>query len=140
MSWLKLDPAISSMPESKFRLAVQDHLLKLFWPHHGSFDWDVAAFYGSRDARPIYYLSPGAADLLERFCEFAYETCDRPDANAVVLQVGSSLAHDTAWVELPDDARPYPALDEELEAADSGYWEQVFRSTSEAGAANDGPA
>jgi len=140
MSWLKLDPAISSMPEPKFRLAVQDHFLKLFWPHHGSFDWDVAAFYRSRDARPIYYFSPGAADLLERFDEYPYEPCDRPDSGTVSLQVGSSLAVDTAWVELPDDTRPYPELDEELEAAESGYWEQVFGSTSEGGTTDGGPA
>ncbi|WP_156408787.1 hypothetical protein [Rhizobium sp. Root708] len=137
MSWLKLDPAISSMPEPKFRLAVQDHFLRLFLPHRDSFDWDVAAFYRSRDERPIYYFSPGAADLLTRFGEFPYESCHRPDSSTVDLQVGSSLAGDTAWVELPDDTRPYPELDQELDEAETGYWEAVMGPSDKFGP-NDG--
>ncbi|KQV83472.1 hypothetical protein [Rhizobium sp. Root1220] len=137
MSWLKLDPAQSSMPEPQFRLAVQDHFLKLFLPHRDSFDWDVAAFYRSRDERPIYYFSPGAADLLTRFDKLPYEPCGRPESSAVDLQVGSSLARDTAWVELPDDTRPYPELEQELDEAETGYWEQVMGSGGKRGP-NDG--
>jgi hypothetical protein len=123
MHWLKLDPAGSSMPEPKFRLEVQDHFLRLFWPHHDSFDWDVAAFYRSRDEQPIYYFSPGAADLLTRFDRYPYEPCDRPLSHAITLQVGSLLAVDTAWVELPDDTRPYPDVDQDLDDDETAYWQ-----------------
>ncbi|OCJ17270.1 hypothetical protein A6U87_20960 [Rhizobium sp. AC44/96] len=140
MSWLKLDPARSSMSEPEFRLAVQDHFLKLFLPHRDSFDWDVAAFYRSRDERPIYYFSPGAADLLTRFGEFPYDSCHRPDSSTVDLQVGSSLAADTAWVKLPDETRPYPKLDEELDEDETGYWQQVIASGGKHGPNNGGPA
>jgi len=139
MSWLKLDPAQSSLPEPQFQLAVQDHFLKLFLPHRDSFDWDVAAFYRSRDEQPIYYFSPGAADLLTRFDKLPYEPCDRPDSSAVDLQVGSSLACDTAWVELPDDTRPYPELDQELDEAETGYWEQVMGPGGKSSPVDRGP-
>ncbi|MEK1929985.1 MAG: hypothetical protein AAAC47_09405 [Pararhizobium sp.] len=139
MSWLKLDPAQSSMPEPQFRLAVQDHFLKLFWPHRDSFDWVVAAFYRSRDEQPIYYFSPGAADLLTRFDKFPFEPCDRPEPSAVDLQVGSSLAGDTAWVELPDETRPYPELDRELDEAEAGYWEQAMGPGDPRGPIGSGP-
>ncbi len=131
MRWLKLDPAGSSMSEPEFRLAVQDHYLRLFLPHRDSFDWDVAAFYRSRDDQPVYYFSPGAADLLLRFGEFPFKPCDRPEPGAVELQVGSSLACDTAWVELPDETRPYPKLDPEL--AEPDYWENVWEPGSVSG-------
>jgi hypothetical protein len=128
MSWLKLDPELSSIPEPKFRLAVQDHFLKLFWPHHDSSDWDVAAFYRSRDEQPTYYFSPGAAHLLMRFNEYPYEPCDRPDSSAVTLQIGSSLAVDTAWVEFSDETRSYPELEQEFEDADADFWAELMGS------------
>ncbi len=131
MRWLTLDPARSSMSEPELRLAVQDHFLRLFLPHRDSFDWDVAAFYRSRDVRPIYYFSPGAADLLMRFGKFPFERCDRPDPGTVELQVGSSLACDTAWVELPDETRPYPKFDPEL--AEPNCWENVWEPGSRSG-------
>lgn len=140
MSWLKLDPAISSMPEPKFRLVVEDHFLKLFLPHYDSFDWNVAAFYRSRDEQPIYYFSPGAADPLTRFGEYPYEPCDRPDSTAVTLQSGSALAVDTAWVELPDDTRPYPELDQEFEDAEAEFWAELIGLGRKHGSNGGGPA
>ncbi len=139
MSWLKLDPTRSSMSEPEFRLAVQEHFLTLFLPHRDSFDWDVAAFYRSRDEQPVYYFSPGAADLLTRFGKFAYEPCDRPESSAVDLQVGSSLAGDTAWVEQPDDTRPYPELDWKLDEAETGCWVQFMGPGSKFGPVDRGP-
>jgi len=62
MSWLKLDPARTSMSERDFRLVVQTHYVKLFLPHAGSSDWDVNAFY--RSEQQTYYFSPRAVDLL----------------------------------------------------------------------------
>lgn len=138
MSWLKLDPARSSMSEPHFRLAVQNHYLRLFLPHRDSFDWDVAAFYRGRDDQAIYYFSPGAADLLTRFGEFPFELCDRPEPGDVQLQVGSSLACDTAWVELPDETRPYPEFDKELN--ETGYWEEVIGPGGKCGQNDCGPA
>lgn len=67
MSWLRLDPAKSSMPEHKSCPATRDHFPKLFWPHRDSFDWDVAAFYRGRADQPINYFLPGIPDLLMRF-------------------------------------------------------------------------
>lgn len=140
MRWLKLDPAISSMPEPKFRLAVQNHFLKLFWPHRDSVDWDVAAFYRSRDERPIYYFSPGAADPLTRFGKYPYEPCGRPGTSAVTLQIGSPLAVDTASVELPDDTRPYPGLDRQLDDAEADHWATLIGSDGKSGSADGGSA
>lgn len=133
MSWLKLDHAKSSMSERDFHMAVQDHYRQLFLPHFGSFDWDVAAFYRSRDEQPIYYFSPGAADLLLKFGKFPYEPCDRPEASAVQLQVGTSLAYDIAWVELSDETRPYPEFDQELADAEADYWNTVWGPSGECG-------
>ncbi len=126
MRWLKLDPVKSSMSERDFHLAVQHHYLELFLPHLESFDWDVAAFYRSREEPLVYYFSPGAADLLLKFGKYLYETCDRPETKAVQLQVGTSLAYDTAWVELPDETRPYPKFDQELADAEADYWDTVW--------------
>ncbi len=128
MSWLKLDPPRSSMPEHKFCLAARNHFPKLFWPHRDSFDWDVAAFYRSRADQPINYFLPGTPDLLMRFGEYPYKPCDRPEASAVNLQVGSSIAWDAARVKLPDDTRPYPGGDEELDEVDTGYWADFIGS------------
>ncbi len=127
MSWLRLGPAKSSMPEHKFCPAARDHFPKLFWPHRDSFDWDVAAFYGSQADQPINYFLPGTPDLLMRFGEYSYKPCDRPEGIAVNLQVGSSLAWD-ARVKLPDDTRPYPGGDEELDEVDTGYWADLMGS------------
>ncbi len=137
MSWLKLDPAKSSMSERDLHMAVQKHYLELFLPHFGSFDWDVAAFYRSREEPLVYYFSPGAADLLQRFGIFAYEPCDRPETNTVQLQIGTSLAYDTAWVELPDETRPYPEFDQELADAEADYWDSVWGPGGECGPIQD---
>jgi hypothetical protein len=133
MSWLKLDPANSSMSERDFHLAVQKHYLELFLPHADSFDWDIAAFYQSQEEPPVYYFSPGAAGLLLKFGKFRYEPCDRPESDTVQLQVGTSLAYDTAWVELPDDTRPYPEFDQELADAEADYWDSVWGPGGECG-------
>ncbi|WJH38586.1 hypothetical protein N7E02_04055 (plasmid) [Aliirhizobium terrae] len=137
MSWLKLDPAKSSMSEPDFYRTAHNHYLDLFLPHVGSFDWDVAAFYQSLEEPPIYYFSPGAADLLLRFGKFPYEPCDRPEFDAVQLQVGSSLAYDTAWVELPDETRPYPKFDQELADAEAHYRDSVWGPGGECGPIED---
>jgi hypothetical protein len=133
MSWLKLDPAKLLMSEGDFHLAVQNHYLELFLPHAGSFDWDIAAFYQSHEEPPVFYFSPGAADLLLRFGKFPYEPCDRPEADAVQLRVGTSLAYDTAWVELPDETRPYPEFDQELADAEADYRDSVWGPGGECG-------
>lgn len=139
MSWLKLDPARLPMSEDELHRAVQDHYLRLFLPHADSFDWDVATFYQSRDEPPIYYFSPGAADLLLKFGKFPYEPCDRPESNSVTVQIGTSLAYDTAWVELPDETRPYPKFDQELADAEADYWDEVWGPGGECGSIEDGP-
>lgn len=137
MSRLKLDPALSSMPEPRFRVAVQDYFPRLFPPHCDSFEWDVAALYRSRDGEPTYYFSPGAPGPLRRFGEYLYEPCDRPDSSAVTLQIGSSLAVGTAWIELPDDTRPYPKLDQEFEDTEADFWVELMGSGGKH-ALNDG--
>lgn len=137
MRWLKLDPAKSSTSERDFHLAVQHHYLELFLPHLESFDWDIAAFYRSQEEPLVYYFSPGAADLLFRCGKFPYEPCGRPETNAVQLQVGTSLAYDTAWVELPDETRPYPEFDQELADAEADYWDTVWGTGGECGPIED---
>lgn len=139
MSWRKLDPAISSMPEPKFLVAVHDHFLKLFPPRYDSVDRHVAALFRSRDGEPLYYFSPGTADLLTGFGGYPFEPFDRPDSDAVTSQIGPSLAVDTAWIELPHEARPYPELDQELDKVEAGYWGKLVGSGGKRGSNGSGP-